>query len=227
MVYKLKSYGKLKHSDELGMMTEIARNGPITCSIATPDDMVYDFRGGILRKKDYSKSEARPAAGPQQRMCSMTVPGPAWARRKWRQCDRSGTWRAGEWRRRQVDHDVEVVGWGEEDGTPFWHVRNSWGTYWGELGFFRLERGTNALQMEAGDCWCAAGCCVRLPGGRRGPGRGGPCHVTPRSDSCYGAGLVHVNASSACFVSGLCPCGVRDMMQRRAGQRRRNTRSRV
>lgn len=111
VLYTLKSYGKLKHADELGMMSEIAKNGPITCSIATPDDMVYNFRGGILRKKDYSKSE--------------------------------------------VDHDVEVVGWGEEDGTPFWHVRNSWGTYWGELGFFRLERGTDALQIESGDCWAA------------------------------------------------------------------------
>ncbi len=33
--------------------------------------------------------------------------------------------------------------------------RNSWGTYWGELGFFKIERGTNALQLEAGDCWWA------------------------------------------------------------------------
>lgn len=27
----------------------------------------------------------------------------------------------------QVDHDIEVVGWGEENGTPLWHIRNSWG----------------------------------------------------------------------------------------------------
>lgn len=64
MLYTLKSYGKLKHADELGMMSEIAKNGPITCSIATPDDMVYNFRGGILRKKDYSKSEVRAPCSP-------------------------------------------------------------------------------------------------------------------------------------------------------------------
>jgi len=56
-----------------------------------------------------------------------------------------------------VDHDIEVVGWGESgDGeTKWWVVRNSWGSYWGEMGFFKLERGRNALQIEAGDCWWA------------------------------------------------------------------------
>ncbi|KAK2076052.1 hypothetical protein QBZ16_001388 [Prototheca wickerhamii] len=55
-----------------------------------------------------------------------------------------------------VDHDVEVVGWGEEaDGQKYWVVRNSWGTYFGNLGFFKLERGVNSLQIESGDCWFA------------------------------------------------------------------------
>ncbi|KAF6257235.1 hypothetical protein COO60DRAFT_24079 [Scenedesmus sp. NREL 46B-D3] len=34
-------------------------------------------------------------------------------------------------------------------------VRNSWGSYWGSLGFFKLQRGANALQIESGDCWYA------------------------------------------------------------------------
>eukprot|EP00878_Enallax_costatus_P008894 GHUV01009298.1.p1 GENE.GHUV01009298.1~~GHUV01009298.1.p1 ORF type:complete len:326 (+),score=125.81 GHUV01009298.1:668-1645(+) len=55
----------------------------------------------------------------------------------------------------ELDHDVEVVGWGEENGTKYWLIRNSWGTYWGELGFFKLQRGANALQIESGDCWYA------------------------------------------------------------------------
>ena len=50
-----------------------------------------------------------------------------------------------------VDHDVEIVGWGEDEaGTPYWQIRNSWGTYWGENGFFRLLRGQNNLRIEEG-----------------------------------------------------------------------------
>lgn len=47
-------------------------------------------------------------------------------------------------------HAVKILGWGEESGTKFWLVANSWGTSWGEKGYFRLEIGQSKLQFEAG-----------------------------------------------------------------------------
>lgn len=50
-----------------------------------------------------------------------------------------------------VDHAISVVGWGEEKNTKFWVVRNSWGSFWGEDGWFRIVRGVNNLGIE-GEC---------------------------------------------------------------------------
>ena len=52
-----------------------------------------------------------------------------------------------------IVHDISVVGYGEEDGQKFWLVRNSWGTHWGEDGFFRVCRGTNNIAIESDCAW--------------------------------------------------------------------------
>lgn len=53
----------------------------------------------------------------------------------------------------EVTHEISIVGYGEENGTPFWLIRNSWGTHWGIDGFMKLVRGKNNLAIESDCAW--------------------------------------------------------------------------
>ncbi|XP_055348612.1 cathepsin B-like isoform X2 [Paramacrobiotus metropolitanus] len=46
-------------------------------------------------------------------------------------------------------HAVKILGWGEEDSTPYWLVANSWNPDWGDKGFFKILRGSDHCGIES------------------------------------------------------------------------------
>ena len=50
-------------------------------------------------------------------------------------------------------HAIVIVGWGEEKGTKYWIIRNSWGANWGDGGYFKILRGENECGIE-GNVFC-------------------------------------------------------------------------
>ena len=46
-------------------------------------------------------------------------------------------------------HAIKIIGWGVENGIKYWLCANSWGTWWGLGGFFKIRRGTNECYIES------------------------------------------------------------------------------
>jgi len=46
-------------------------------------------------------------------------------------------------------HATTILGWGVENGVKYWLCQNSWGTAWGAGGFFKIQRGTNEVNIES------------------------------------------------------------------------------
>ena len=57
-----------------------------------------------------------------------------------------------EW---DLDHDISVAGWGvdSETGEEYWIVRNSWGSFMHEDGWFKVILGSNSMGIEEECNW--------------------------------------------------------------------------
>jgi C1A family cysteine protease len=53
-----------------------------------------------------------------------------------------------------LDHAVEIVGYGTENGIDYWKVRNSWSSTWGEQGYVRIQKSSST--NDIGVCGIAA-----------------------------------------------------------------------
>jgi len=47
-----------------------------------------------------------------------------------------------------LDHGVAIVAFGVDDGMKYWTIRNSWGSMWGEEGYFRISRGKGTCGVD-------------------------------------------------------------------------------
>jgi len=45
-------------------------------------------------------------------------------------------------------HAIKILGWGTENGTPYWLCANSWGTAWGDSGFFKIKQGNCKIESQ-------------------------------------------------------------------------------
>lgn len=46
-------------------------------------------------------------------------------------------------------HAIKMLGWGVEEGVPYWLCANSWNTDWGDNGFFKILRGSDHCGIES------------------------------------------------------------------------------
>jgi cathepsin X len=145
-VHTIQGYGHLEPQGDitkkeviaamvLKMKAEIVARGPIVCQMSCPDPVGSEHDGYV---DDYQPFYNKWGEEFPPRILH----------------DTNYTCNNSDWDA-CVDHNIVVSGFGTEakaDGevVPYWIVRNSWGEWWGEQGWFRIVQGVNNLGIESG-----------------------------------------------------------------------------
>merc|ERR1711959_284066 len=112
-------------------------NGPVVVGFNTEAGL-WHYDTGVYEESSGSSfiQEASGAQAAEQK-------GSSW-----------GVWKKGASRLHnhweKTTHAVLVVGWGENKHQgKYWVVKNSWGSNWGENGYFRIKRGVDSCAIES------------------------------------------------------------------------------
>ncbi|KAL2458987.1 Cysteine proteinase RD21a [Forsythia ovata] len=110
-----------------------------------------------------------------------------------------------------LDHGVNAVGYGSENGLDYWIIRNSWGESWGEKGYIRIQRN---VADKGGLCGLAVEPSYPTKTGQNPPNPGPSppspvkpytlCEdfsVCPESNTCCCLDVLF----GSCFIWGCCP----------------------
>ena len=124
--YFVSNYGYLggyygATNEEL-MMKEIRARGPIPGNILVPYTFSYYKKGVYSFEHAIHKNN--------KKISEMTLD------------QRNLDWQ-------KVEHSITIVGYGEKNGIKYWIGMNTWGTGFGENGFFKILRGENECNIES------------------------------------------------------------------------------
>ena len=149
--YYVDDWGRIAdpESNVTAMMREIRARGPIACRVNADALQFSCYRGGVIVN---APNGSEPAIAPP------TARSLRLARRYDAVSSSRGAlpWPCVGTGADQLcaDHVISVLGWGTTDeGVDYWIARHSGGRYWGEDGFFRIERGRDALLIERYCSW--------------------------------------------------------------------------